>query len=92
MVVRRTPTNAKIAVVAVGAMLVGSIFYVEGMDQTGAQMKRGQCIGGFKYGGSTVIVLYPPGEVHLDEDLVRNSIEQSCETLMHVGWRVGIKE
>lgn len=43
------------------------------------------------YGGSTVIVLYPPGEVVLDEDLVKNSTELRMETLMKVGWRTGIK-
>jgi phosphatidylserine decarboxylase len=43
------------------------------------------------YGGSTVIVLYPPGEVVLDEDLVKNSTELKMETLMKVGWRTGIK-
>ena len=43
-------------------------------------------------GGSTVIVLYPPGEVVLDEDLVKNSTELNVETLMKVGWRTGIKQ
>lgn len=43
------------------------------------------------YSGSTVIVVYPKGEVALDEDLVKNSIEQKCETQMKVGWRVGVK-
>ncbi|MCJ1247833.1 hypothetical protein MMC30_005048 [Trapelia coarctata] len=91
MVIRRTLTNAPIAIVAVGAMLVGSIKYVPGMDQVGAQVRRGQCLGAFYYGGSTVIVIYPPGEVTLDEDLVRNSTEQQCETLVKVGWRTGAK-
>lgn len=40
--------------------------------------------------GSTIIVVYPKGEIKLDEDLVKNSTEQKCETLMKVGWRVGI--
>jgi phosphatidylserine decarboxylase len=77
--------------VAVGAKLVGSIKDVGGVDQIGAEVKRGQCLGAFYYGGSTVIVLYPPGEVTLDDDLVKNSCELNCETLMKVGWRVGIK-
>ncbi len=37
-----------------------------------------------------MIVVYPPDEVTLDPDLVKNSIEQDCETLMRVGWRTGI--
>jgi phosphatidylserine decarboxylase len=91
MTIRRTPTNAPIAVVAVGAMLVGSIRYAPGVDQPGAQLRRGQRLGAFYYGGSTVIVVYPPGEVVLDADLVKNSCEEHCETLMRVGWRTGVK-
>lgn len=91
MVLTRAGTGAPIAVVAVGAMLVGSIAYVDGVGRVGAEVRRGQCLGKFAYGGSTVIVLYPPGEIVVDEDLVRNSTEEACETLMRVGWRVGAK-
>jgi len=89
MTLRRSPTNSPIAIVAVGAMLVGSIRYNQGIGP-GTQVHRGQGLGAFYYGGSTVIVLYPKGEVTLDEDLVNNSTEQGCETLMEVGGRVGV--
>jgi len=89
MIMRRTATGAPVAVVAVGAMLVGSIKYNPGMTQPGAEVRRGQCLGAFYYGGSTIIVVYPKGEVVLDQDLVRNSTENGCETLVKVGWRVG---
>lgn len=92
MVVERTSTGSPIAIVAVGAMLVGSIKYVNGMNTPGAQMRRGQCLGAFYYGGSTVIVVYPPGEVVLDEDLVKNSCEKEMETYVKVGWRTGEKK
>ena len=59
MVIRRTLTNARIAVVAVGAMLVGSIFYLPGLTLQGAQVRRGQCLGGFKYGGSVGDLPFP---------------------------------
>jgi phosphatidylserine decarboxylase len=91
MTLERSSTGSPIAIVAVGAMLVGSIKYVNGVDTIGAQVRRGQCLGAFYYGGSTVIVLYPPGEVVLDEDLVRNSTGHKLETLMRVGWRTGAK-
>lgn len=45
--------------------------------------------GGFRYGGSTVIVVLPKGETVMDEDLVKNSVKEDCETLVQVGWRVG---
>lgn len=88
MLLRRTATGSPVAIIAVGAMLVGSIKYNPGVQQ-GVDVRRGQCLGAFYYGGSTVIVLYPRGEVVMDEDLVRNSTEQQCETVVKVGWRVG---
>ena len=91
MTVKRSSTGSPIAIIAVGAMLVGCIKYVGGADQPGTTLRRGQCLGAFYYGGSTVIVVYPKGEIALDEDLVRNSTEQKCETQMKVGWRVGVK-
>lgn len=92
MILRRAETGSLVAQVAVGAMLVGSIEYNPGLEQPGASVARGQCVGCFKYGGSTVINVYPKGEVTLDADLVRNSAEEQCETLVSVGWRVGATE
>lgn len=88
MVLKRPLTGSPIAVIAVGAMLVGSIKYNPGVE-VGASVKRGQALGAFYYGGSTVITLFPKGEIVLDADLVQNSTEQKCETLMKVGWRIG---
>lgn len=81
--------GSRVAIVAVGAMLVGSIRYQEGV-KVGKEVQRGECLGAFLYGGSTVIVLFPRGEVVMDEDLVRNSTEEVCETFVRVGWRVGV--
>ncbi|KAI9724271.1 MAG: hypothetical protein M1828_003695 [Chrysothrix sp. TS-e1954] len=91
MLVERTCSKSTIAVIAVGAMLVGSIKYVGGCEKAGTQISRGQCLGAFYYGGSTVLMLYPKGEVALDEDLVKRSTTEKypCETIMKVGWRVG---
>lgn len=113
MIVRpKSNPDSKVAIVAVGAMLVGSILYNPGISP-GKEIRRGECLGAFRYGGSTVIVLFPEGEVVLDEDLVRNSTggnrvgdgeggeggedgedgkggEGACETLVKVGWRVGV--
>lgn len=89
MLLDRVETGSPVAIVAVGAMLVGSMKYVGGCDEPGTQVRRGQCLGAFYYGGSTVIVVYPKGEVQVDQDLVKNSTEEKCETLMKVGWRTG---
>ncbi|KAK5730315.1 hypothetical protein LTR15_000252 [Elasticomyces elasticus] len=90
MVVRRSPTSAPVVIIAVGAMLVGSIKYNDGV-KVGAEIKRGQCLGAFYYGGSTVIVAYPKGEIKLDEDLVKNSTEQQCR-LAGGGWTYAVKK
>jgi phosphatidylserine decarboxylase len=45
MLLERTETNAPIAVIAVGAMLVGSIKYNQGLNQPGVNVERGQCLG-----------------------------------------------
>ena len=89
MLLTRVQTGSLVAIVAVGAMLVGSIKYQNGVEKSGARVTRGQCLGAFYYGGSTVIVLFPKGEAALDADLVKNSIEQEAETYVKVGWRVG---
>lgn len=88
MLIKRKSTGSPIAIIAVGAMLVGTIKYNKGIE-VGTDVRRGQCLGAFYYGGSTVIVLYPKGEVVLDEDLVKNSTNAKCETLMKVGWSTG---
>lgn len=88
MLIRRKPPHLPIALVAVGAMLVGSIKYNPGIQQ-GAEVTRGQCLGAFQYGGSTVIVLIPRGEFVPDADLVENSMGHQCETFVKVGWKIG---
>lgn len=89
MLCKRKTTGNPVAIIAVGAMLVGSIVYHGGVDKPGAEIRRGECLGSFRYGGSTVIVVFPKGEVALDGDLVKNSTDDKCETLMQVAWRIG---
>ena len=89
MILKR-PSGSQIAIIAVGAMLVGSIKYNDGIKE-GVEVRRGQCLGAFFYGGSTVITLYQKARMKLDEDLVKNSCEQKCETYVKVGWRLGVE-
>jgi phosphatidylserine decarboxylase len=42
MMVERKGTGAPVAIIAVGAMLVGSIVYNDGVDKEGAEIKRGE--------------------------------------------------
>lgn len=89
MVLKR-PSGSLMAIVAVGAMLVGSIKYNAGIKE-GVTVRRGQCLGAFLYGGSTVLTVFPKQPIKVDYDLVKNSIDQRCETYVKVGWQVGVE-
>ena len=91
VIILRRPSGSPVAIVAIGAMLVGSIRYNLGIKE-GVEVRRGKCLGAFLYGGSTVITLYSKDRIKLDEDLVKNSTEQKCKTYLKVGWRVGVEQ
>ncbi|KAI0343419.1 hypothetical protein BDW22DRAFT_1373312 [Trametopsis cervina] len=80
-----TPSETPIAYVSIGAMLVGSVVWTR---QKGEQVKRGDELGYFAYGGSTVVAVFPKGFMTFDEDLVENS-SKPIETLMKVGYSLG---
>lgn len=57
-------------------------------------MRRGDELGYFAYGGSTIVAIFPPGVVTFDEDLVQRSApsvngNRAIETLMKVGYSLG---
>ena len=64
-----TPHFGQIACVEVGALNVASIVqtYVPGPCQRGAEK------GFFQFGGSTIALLFEPGAIAFDEDLVTDS-------------------
>ncbi|WFD31000.1 phosphatidylserine decarboxylase [Malassezia sp. CBS 17886] len=71
--------------VAIGAMMVGStVLAVE----EGQAVQRGDELGYFKFGGSTIVLVVPEARVTVDDDLLSNS-EACIETLIHVGMRIG---
>lgn len=74
----------KVAFVAIGAMMVGSIILTGGAKQ-GERIERGDEFGYFAFGGSTILVL---GNFKFDRDLVENS-ESNLETLVKVRNTVG---
>ncbi|TPX61680.1 phosphatidylserine decarboxylase [Powellomyces hirtus] len=80
-----SPVFGKIGIVAVGAMLVGSIVITA---DEGTRLERGQEMGYFEFGGSTVIVLFEKGRMMWDEDLVSRS-QLGMETLVLLGDKIG---
>ncbi|OAD06080.1 hypothetical protein MUCCIDRAFT_155233 [Mucor lusitanicus CBS 277.49] len=74
------------AIVSIGALLVGSIVHTHAEEEK--DLEKGQEMGYFQYGGSTVIAVFPKDTVAWDEDLVANS-EKSIETVVTMGERIG---
>jgi phosphatidylserine decarboxylase len=80
-----SPQFGRVMVVCIGAMMVGSI---KTTVEEGQDVKRGQELGYFAFGGSTIVVLFERGTVEWDEDLVING--RAClETLVRVGMGIG---
>jgi phosphatidylserine decarboxylase len=75
-----------VAMVAVGATVVGSINTV---STQGSFLERGNDHGFFAFGGSTILVLFQPGTVQFDEDLLSNS-RRPLETFVRVGNQVAV--
>jgi len=80
-----SPQFGRVMIVAVGAMMVGTI---RTTVTEGQQVARGQELGYFAFGGSTLVVLFEKGVVEWDEDLLING--RAClETLVRVGMGIG---
>ncbi|KAK7328206.1 hypothetical protein VNO77_22308 [Canavalia gladiata] len=76
----------KVAFVAIGATMVGSINFIK---KKGDYVKKGDEFGYFSFGGSTVICIFEKNSIAIDEDLLANS-RRSLETLVSVGMRLGV--
>ncbi|CAG8463892.1 2633_t:CDS:10 [Ambispora gerdemannii] len=72
----------EVAFISIGALLVGSIRYTVHENQ---KVLKGDELGYFAYGGSTVVVLWQKNEIIFDSDLITNSKNQ-LETLAKVGY------
>lgn len=62
--------HGRVMVVCVGAMMVGSTVITR---QAGEKVSRAGELGYFKFGGSTLLLLFEEGTVNFDSDLVENS-------------------
>ena len=75
----------QVAIVIIGAMLVGSIHL---STQRQMSIRRMDELGYFAFGGSTLVCLFRPGAIEFDRDLLDNSARQ-LETLVRVGNSIG---
>lgn len=70
--------HGRVMVICVGAMMVGSTVITR---KTGERVGRAEELGYFKFGGSTLLLLFEPGAMRFDDDLVDNS-HGALETLV----------
>jgi phosphatidylserine decarboxylase len=77
----------KFLYIAVGATMVGSVILT---CQEGSVLEKGDEIGYFAFGGSTILVLFKEGTMSFDEDLLHNS-NKPIETLVKMGTSMGRK-
>ncbi|KAI9680667.1 MAG: hypothetical protein M1817_004107 [Caeruleum heppii] len=77
--------HGRVMVICVGAMMVGSTVITA---RAGRRVNRTDELGYFKFGGSTLLLLFEPGMMKFDEDLVGNS-NGALETLVRVGMSIG---
>jgi phosphatidylserine decarboxylase len=68
----------------VGATMVGSIV----RTYTGKYVEKGEEMGYFKFGGSTIVLLFERGKLTVDTDLIENTVK-GIETEVKVGERIG---
>ena len=71
-------SHGRVMVICIGAMMVGSTVITR---SKGEQVKRAEELGYFKFGGSTLLLLFEPGQMRYDDDLVDNS-KSALETLV----------
>ena len=71
-------THGRVMFVCIGAMMVGSTVITR---RAGERVKRAEELGYFKFGGSTVLLLFEPGAMKFDDDMIENS-HGALETLV----------
>jgi len=81
----KSPQFGDVIYITVGATLVGSINFTV---HEGEKIRRGDEIGYFAFGGSTLLVMFKPGVMEFDLDLLVNS-SKPIETLVRMGSQCG---
>ncbi len=79
------PLFGDVVIAEVGATMVGSII----QTYTGNFVKKGEEKGYFKFGGSTVVLLFEKNKIRIDDDLLINTLK-GYETVIREGERVGV--
>ena len=74
----------KYIIAEVGATMVGSII----RTYNDKNIEKGEEMGYFKFGGSTIILIFPKDKITIDKDLIDNTIN-GLETEVQMGEKIG---
>lgn len=81
----QTPDKGDILLAPVGATMVGSIISTY---QPNTSLHKGDEMGYFAFGGSTVVILFESNSITIDQDLIKNTAA-GMETYIKMGERIG---
>jgi len=79
------PVFGEVVMAEVGATMVGSIV----QTFSGNLVNKGEEKGYFKFGGSTVVLLFEKDKIRIDDDLLRNTAN-GYETAVRQGEKIGV--
>jgi phosphatidylserine decarboxylase len=84
-VIVESPHFGKVMIICIGATMVGSVVLTSGED---VLVTKGDELGYFQFGGSTLLLLFQNDRISFDQDLLFNSAKQQ-ETLVKMGMSLG---
>jgi len=90
----QTKNFGSVVIFAVAATMVGSykLFKKDGvLLEVGMEVMKGDVAGEFRFGGSTILLLFEPNKVKWDNDILENSNKTVIETLVQVRETIGQK-
>ncbi|KAK6343823.1 hypothetical protein TWF696_007482 [Orbilia brochopaga] len=83
-----TEKYGEVLFVAIGATDVGTVNFRDEARLVGSRIRKGDEIGRFEFGGSSILVVFQKGRIHFDEDLLKWS-QQMIMTDVEVGMGLG---
>ncbi|KAL6240233.1 hypothetical protein RBB50_012870 [Rhinocladiella similis] len=81
-----SPEFGYVLFVAIGATGVATIKFHENICGEGSRVVKGEELGWFEFGGSSILVVFESGRIHFDSDLI-----EASEHVITVNVEVGMK-
>jgi phosphatidylserine decarboxylase len=88
-VVIDSPEFGEVLFVAIGATNVGTVYFHEKCRTVGSKIEKGDEIGIFQFGGSSIIVSFQKDRIDFDEDL-RDCSNAAIQVSVEIGMSLGM--